>query len=82
MSVTGPGCTACDFRGRVPFHPEHPLTQRPCVVCSSWTCAPDWPPPVLRALAAAILGGMPASETMRAWAADVAEFIAETEGPT
>lgn len=35
--MTGPGCAACGFTGRVPLIPGEPMSLVPCTNCSPWT---------------------------------------------
>lgn len=37
MSVTGPGCEACGFTGTALFHPDHPLSLKPCDRCGGFS---------------------------------------------
>lgn len=80
MSVTGPGCPACGFTGRVPFDPAHPFVQRPCSVCSPWSHAVGFPGVDLRESAAAILAGTEAADdAMREWAQRLVEYAADVD---
>ena len=79
MSMTGPGCPACDYRGRVPLSPDYPRRERPCGACSPWSHPPDFPGAALRQRAAELLADRSADPRMRAWAVGLAEYAAEVD---
>lgn len=76
MSMTGPGCPACDYRGRVPFDRDHPVPRAeiPCGACSPWSHPPDFPDAALRAKAVSIRKHGHDDPRMTAWAFDLLEY--------
>ena len=69
MSMTGPGCPACDYRGRVHFFHDPSEPEHPCGSCSPWSHLPGFPEAALRLRAKNIHEGREeATEAMREWA--------------
>lgn len=69
MSVTGPGCPACGYRGTVALDARMRSVLRPCHECSLWMRPDAFPDAALCAKADRILvDPESASPEMRAWA--------------
>ncbi len=76
--MTGPGCPACAFSGRIPFDPAFPMIERPCGACSPYFRPAGFPDAALRAKADAILvDPESASPAMREWAQRLADDVME-----
>lgn len=78
MSVTGPGCPACDYRGYL-THEGSRLASHPCGACSPWSHGDDFPDAALREKAATILRHGDDDTRMIAWAVGLVEYAAEVD---
>lgn len=83
MSMTGPGCPACDYSGRTTLDGATPATTFdaiPCGACSPWSHGDDFPNAELRAKAAAIVASRDATPfAMREWARRLTDYAAEVD---
>ena len=82
MSMTGPGCPACDYSGRTTLDGAVPATTFdaiPCGACSPWSHGDDFPGAELRAKAAGILRDGDPDIRMIAWARRLTDYAAEVD---
>lgn len=81
MSITGPGCPACDYRGYL-THEGSRIASHPCGACSPWSHGDDFPDAALRALALDVLAGtstLAGNPCMVTWARGLLEYAAEVD---
>lgn len=78
MSISGPGCPACDYLGYL-THEGSRLAAYPCGACSPWSHGDDFPDAALRAKASRIRKVGDPDPRMTEWALRLLEYAEEVD---